>query len=270
MSWESKTDYCGLASGENATYIQIKASNKNASSQYLEKLGQHGDIRARKLYGDKNAQPSCEYVIKKAGDIIIQIGKVTTVDGERFALQQVVYTTGAGSEPTLTATSVRIEDTTDGEDRMFEEIELHVNPEETAQTLLFWRGESDEDKVVPVIQVTGAGNEVTGSTCTISGTVSPHNVNGDPVASGVHSGKIEVALTVGQYGETAPTFSIPNDDAAGMDNFVDIYDESDPPLFEISQQKSPNDPDSDMPEWSVQATVPLRICPPDSGSGSGS
>ncbi len=228
MSWESKTDYCGLASGGNATYIQIKGANENRSSQYLEKLGQNGAIAATKLYGTNNASPSCEYTIKKAGDITVQIGKVTTVDGKRYALQQVVYTSAAGSEPTLTATSVQIESTTDGEDRMFEAVTLHVDPEETAQVVL------------SAATVSGTSCEITGSTCTISGTVSPHTVNGDPVASGVHSGKVEVDLTVGQYDSAAPTF------AAGTN-------------FELSQSPSMNDPDSDMPEWTAKFTKKLAI-----------
>lgn len=234
MSWESKTDYCGLASGGNATYIQIKGANENRSSQYLKKLGQEGEIVATKLYGTHNASPSCEYTIKKAGNITVQIGKVTTIDGNRYALQQVVLTTAAGSEPTLTATSVQIESTTDGEDRMFEAVTLAVNPEETAQVVL------------SAATVSGTSCEITGSTCTISGTVSPHTVNGDPVASGVHSGEVEVDLTVGQYGDTAPTF------AAGTN-------------FELSQSATVNDPDSDMPEWTAKFTKPLELA--SSGSG---
>ena len=237
MSWESKTDFCGLASGGNATYIQIKGSNENRSSQYLEKLGQNGEIKATKLYGTNNASPSCEYTIKKAGDIAVQIGKVTTVDGKRYALQQVVYTSAAGSEPTLTATAVQIESTTDGEDRMFEEVTLHVDPEETAQVTL------------SAATVSGSGCEITGATTTISGTVSPHTVNGDPVSSGVHSGKVEVDLTVGQYDSTAPTFT------AGTN-------------FELSQSATVNDPDSDMPEWTAKFTKPLELYVASSGNGS--
>lgn len=230
MSWDSKTDYCGLGDG---IILQIKSSNENASSSYLEKLGQQGAIVATKLYGDKNAQPTCEYAIKKSGTVIVQIGKVTVVDGKRYALQSVVFGTSAGGEPTVSATAVRIEDTTDGEDRKFEEVSVHVSPEETAQVHL------------SAATVTGASCEITATTTTISGTVSPHTVNGDPVASGVHSGKVEVDLTVGQYGATAPTF------AAGRD-------------FELSQSPTCNDPDSDFPEWTAKVTKPLAF--PSSGT----
>ena len=153
------------------------------------------------------------------------------------AVQQVVYTSAAGSEPTLTATSVQIESTTDGEDRMFEEVTLHVDPEETAQVTL------------SAATVSGSGCEITGATTTISGTVSPHTVNGDPVSSGVHSGKVEVDLTVGQYDSTAPTFT------AGTN-------------FELSQSATVNDPDSDMPEWTAKFTKPLELYVASSGNGS--
>ena len=226
MSWEAKKDYCGLGDG---TVLVLKTSNENASSSYLEKLGQNGNIVATKLYGDKNAQPTCEYVIKSAGNVSVQIGKVTTVDSKRYALQSVVFGTTAGGEPTVSATAVRIEDSTDGVDKMFEAVTVAVSPEETAQVHL---------SAATLSESTGC--EITAATTTISGTVSPHTVNGDPVSSGVHSGKIEVELTVGQYNATAPTF------AAGTG-------------FELSQAPSCNDPDSELPEWTAKVTKPLAF-----------
>ena len=104
MSWELKKDYCGLGGGASPV-LKVKSANKNASSQFLEKLGQDGAIAFSKLYGDKNASPSNEYTILKAGTITVQIGKVTTVDGERYALQSVVVKKTAGGEPTVTSTS---------------------------------------------------------------------------------------------------------------------------------------------------------------------
>ena len=108
MSWEAKQDYCGLASGNNPV-LKVKSDTPNNSSSWLEKLGQDGTIAATKLYGTKNASPSNEYTILKAGDITVQIGKVTTVEGKRYALQSVVYKKTAGGEPTLNATAVRID-----------------------------------------------------------------------------------------------------------------------------------------------------------------
>ena len=60
MSWELKKDYCGLGGGASPV-LKVKSANKNASSQFLEKLGQDGAIAFSKLYGDKNASPSNEY-----------------------------------------------------------------------------------------------------------------------------------------------------------------------------------------------------------------
>ena len=221
MSWESKPDFCGLG----GDILKVKSANPNNSSQYLEKLGQDGSIAATKLYGTKNASPSNEYVILKAGTITVQIGKVTTVDNKRYALQSVTVKKTAGGEPTVSATAVRIEDTTDGEDQMFETVTLNVDPEETAEF------------AIGTNPVSGNDCEVTEVTTTVSGTVSPHNVNGDPVASGVHSGKVEVDVTVGQYGETDPTFA---DNLGGGSG------------FEKSAIENPDEPDSDMPSWTVK------------------
>ena len=226
MSWELKPDFCGLG-GE---FLKVKSANPNNSSQYLEKLGQNGAIAATKLYGTKNASPSNEYTILKAGDIVVQLGKVTIVDGKRYALQSVAVKKTAGGEPTVSATAVRIEDTTDGEDQMFEAVTLHVDPEETAEF------------AIGTNPVSGDDCEVTDVTTTVSCTVSPHTVNGDPVASGVHSGKVEVDVTVGQYGENEPAFADDLGSGSG---------------FEKSAIENPDEPDSDMPSWSVKYTKPL-------------
>lgn len=221
MSWELKTDFCGLG-GE---ILKVKSANPNNSSQYLEKLGQDGSIVATKLYGTKNASPSNEYVILKAGTITVQIGKVTTVDGKRYALQSVTVKKTAGGEPTVSATAVRIEDTTDGKDQMFEAVKLNVDPEETAEF------------AIGTNPVSGDDCEVTEVTTTVSGTVSPHTVNGDPVASGVHSGKVEVDVTCGQYGAGEPEFADDLGSGSG---------------FEKSAIENPDEPDSDMPSWTVK------------------
>lgn len=229
MSWESKPDFCGLGGGTSPV-LKVKSANPNNSSQYLEKLGQNGAIAATKLFGTKNASPSNEYTILKAGDIVVQIGKVTTVDGKRYSLASVAVKKTAGGEPTVSATAVRIEDTTDGEDQVFEAVTLHVDPEETAEF------------AIGTNPVSGDDCEVTEVTTTVSGTVSPHAVNGDPVASGVHSGKVEVDITVGQYGENEPAFA---DDLGSSSG------------FEKSAIENPDEPDSDLPSWTVKYTKPL-------------
>ena len=227
MSWESKPDYCGLGGGTSPV-LKVKSANKNASSQFLEKLGRDGAIAATKLYGDKNASPSNEYTIRKSGTISVQIGKVTTVGGERYALQSVVVKKTAGGEPTVSATAVRIEDTTDGADQMFAAVTLNVDPEDTA------------DFAIGTDPVSGTDCEVTEVTTTVSGTIDPHTVNGDPVASGVHTGKVEVDITVGQYGDDEPEFA--DDMGSG---------------FEKSAVENPDDPDSDLPSWTVKYEKPL-------------
>jgi len=228
MSWESKTDYCGLGDG---TVLKVKSANLNGSSQYLEKLGQDGAIAATKLYGTKNASPSNEYVILSSGNITVEIGKVTTVDNKRYALQSVSVKRSAGGEPTVSATCVRIEDTSDGSDQKFAAVTLHVDPEEVA----------DFPISIGNGTVSGTDCEITDVTTDVSGTVTPHTVNGDPVASGVHSGKVEVSVTVGQYGATVPTAAATGGNTG----------------FEKSQELTVDDPDSDLPSWTVKYTKTL-------------
>lgn len=222
MSWETKQDYAGLSGG----LLKVKESDPGRSSQFLEKLGQDGSIAATKLYGEKSGSASTTYTILKAGKLTVQPGKVTTVGSERYALQQVVYTKSAGGEPTLTATSVRIEDTTDGVDQMFEEVEIDVSPEETA------------DFCIDCATVSGDECEVTEVATTIGCTVSPHTINGDPVASGVHSGKVEVEITIGQYGDAEPTVEAKQG-------------------WEVAQKPQGGDPDSDMPSLTAKVMKPL-------------
>lgn len=222
MSWETKQDYAGLA-GE---LLKVKESDPGRSSQFLEKLGQHGTIAATKLYGEKSGTPSTTYTILKAGKLKIQPGKVTTVGTERYALQNVVYTKGAGNEPTLVANSVRIEDTKVGDEQLFEEVEIDISPDETAEFC------------IDCATVGGTGCEVTEVATTVGCTVNPHTINGDPVASGVHTGKIEVDITIGQYGDAEPTVEAEQG-------------------WEVAQKPQGGDPDSDMPSLTAKVMKPL-------------
>ena len=226
MSWETKKDYAGLA----GDLLKVKESDPGRSSQFLEKLGQNGTIAATKLYGEKSGTASTTYTIIKAGKLKIQPGKVTTVDSERYALQNVVYTKSAGGEPTLVANSVRIEDTTDGVDQMFEEVEIDIDPEETAEFC------------IDCATVSGSGCEVTEVATTVGCTVNLHTINGDPVASGVHTGKIEVDITIGKYGDAEPTVEAKQG-------------------WEVAQNPQGADPDSDMPSLTAKVMKPLAKAP---------
>ena len=223
MSWESKTDYCGIA----ATNLLVKSSTENRSGQYLEKLGQDGAIAVTKPFGTENATPSNEYVISGALSLSVQPGKVTTVSQKRYALQSVSVKTGAGIEPTVSASSVQIESTSDGVDAKFEAVSLSLSPEEIAQQV-----------IAGAFTLSGTGCELVETQTDVSCTVSPHTKNGDPVASGVHTAHVTVQVTIGQYGTTVPTLT------AGTG-------------WDISSPLTCDDPDADMPTWTATLSKPI-------------
>lgn len=225
MSWDSKTDYCGL---EVANKLEIKSSSMNRSGQYLEKPGASGAIVATKAYGIVDS-PSCEYVVKAANSFqagAIKLGAVTTVESKRYALASFTYSNGADQEPTFSASSVQIETTTDGSTRTFDCPAFSISPDEAAEI------------IASAAELSGTGCELQKCTLTCSANVKPHTKNGDPVASDVTMGKATVDLEILQTSTTAPTI------AAGTG-------------WEVSSPLTCDDPDADFPTWKATLTKKL-------------
>lgn len=225
MSWDSKTDYCGLAV---ANKIVIKSSNENRSGQYLERAGGSGAICATKPYGSL-AAPSCEYAIQAANSFAagaIKLGAVTTVDAKRYALRSFHYENGADQEPVFSGTAQEIEATTDGTTRTFDMIEFAVSPDEAAAI------------VASAATLGGSGCELIKCALDASCSVKTHTVNGTPVASDITMGKVTVQLTILQTSTTAP------DVTAGSG-------------WDISSPLTCEDPDADLPTWTCALSKPL-------------
>ena len=224
MSWESKQDYAGLAS---ETAVTIKAVTVNTSGQYLEKPGHNGDIAATKAFGTVSA-PSCEYAIAASHTYSgVKLGSLVTVDSVKFALESIHYETGADSEPTLAAVAKQVASTaSDASVNTFAVPSFTVKPDEIAEDPL------------SAFDLSGELCELTKCTVDISCSVKVHTVNGDPVAHDVTMGRIQVALTIGQYGTAEPTVTA----KTGWD---------------ISAPLSCTDPDADMPSWTVTLSKPL-------------
>ena len=229
MSWDNKTDYCGLAV---ANTLLCKGANNNNNGQYLQKPGSSGAIAATKPYGPE-ASPSCEYIILKdytfaAGDI--KLGAVTTVgtgaNAKRYALEQFQYENGADAEPTFTAQSKEIEASSDGTQRTFDVPSFSISPDEAAAMIM------------SAGTIGGTGCELTKCTLTASCSVKPHKKNGVTLASDVTMGQLTVAVEILQRGDTEPTLT------AGTG-------------WDISAPLSCNDPDSDFPVWSATLAKPL-------------
>ena len=225
MSWNSKTDYCGLAVEGK---IILKSATQNRTGQYLEKPGSKSAICATKPFGAASA-PSCDYAIKgsksfAAGDI--KLGAVTTVDGTRYALASVRYECGADTEPTYTGTAQEIEATSDGTQRTFDVPAFSISPDEAAEIIM------------SAAPLTGTGCELTRCTMEASAYIKLHTVNGVIVSSDVTAGHVVVSLEILQSGDTEPTVTA----GSGWD---------------ISSPLTCTDPDADFPTWSCELTKPL-------------
>ena len=223
MSWDSKTDYCGLAVADK---LIIKSSNENRSGQYLERAGQSGAIVATKPYGVL-AAPSCDYTVQAANTFsTIKLGAVTTVDSKRYALQSVHYENGADQEPVFSATAQEIEASSDGTTRTFDALSFATSPDEAAAMLC------------SAATVGGTGCELIKCVLDQSCQVKNHTVNGDPVASDVTMGKATVQLTILQTSTTEPSVT------AGTG-------------WDISSPLTCEDPDADLPVWTCTLSKPL-------------
>lgn len=224
MSWDSKTDFCGLAV---TGAIVCKSANHNRSGQYLEKAGQSGAICATQAFG-KDAKPSCEYAIQTAHTYSsLKLGAVTVLDDERFALESVHYETAADAEPSLSATAQLVDDSSDGTTRTFDVPAFSVSPDEAAAIVL------------SAATVEGSDVEVVKSTFEASCSVKPHRVNGTAIASDVTMGRMTVQLEILQHGSAAPAVT----PGTGWD---------------LSSPLTCNDPDSDYPVWSCTLSKPLE------------
>ena len=224
MSWETKTDYCGLA---DASLLQIKSATMNRTGQYLEKIGANASIKATKAYGSA-ASPNCEYAIVGSGTVTgKRLGTVTTVDGKKYALASIHYENAAGAEPKFTATCREIESgAADSSCSHFDIPDFAISPAEVAEILM------------EAFTLSGDGCELTKCSIDIECTVNVHTVNGAIVASDVHSGRARVSATIGQYGEVEPSVTA----SAGWD---------------VSAPLTCSDQDSDLPEWTVTLSKPL-------------
>lgn len=251
MSWEAKTDYCGLAidtagnNGQGADHsLPVKSATEGRQSQYLEKHGRLGDYKATKVFGNR-ASPSNTYTV--AGEVTISgkaLGTVNTVDTKKYALESVKWSTGADAEPTFDATAQQV--AVDAATRnTFRIPDFKISPDHVAQIPAFkWASDGD---FVPAFSLpegtqqapVNVGVELTQVSGEISCSVKTNDKNGDPKAHDVTNGHIVLQLTLGQYGEQVPMIT----PATGWD---------------ISAPKTVDDPDSDTPTWTCTLTHPLE------------
>ena len=239
MSWASKPDYCGISV---ANKLLVKSVSLNNSGQYLEKHGQNGAYAATKPFGVR-AAPTNTYVLVDDVELVgkhLGVVKQTPADtGQKYARESFSWTTGADEEPTVSATAVEVDSgasLTSTETNRFSVPTFSLSPDHVAQIPEFqWR--TNEPADVP-FELSGSGCELLKCNGEMSCTIKTNDRNGDPKAHDVTNGHIVINITIAQYGDTEPT--------------VNVYSG-----WDISSPLTCEEPDSDMPTWTMALSRPL-------------
>ena len=237
MSWETKEEYCGLAIDDK---LICKSANVNTTGQYLEKHGKNGAYAATKPFGVRSA-PANAYTIADSFTLTgAKLGSVEEVDDKSYALEKISFSTGADQEPTFDATAQQVEDNA-SLGNYFAVPEFSLTPDHVAQipSFKFPVPQGQTATSVAAFALTGTGCELTKCDGEISCSVKTNDKTGLPKAHDVTNGHIVLSLTIGQYGDTVPTVA----PATGWD---------------ISSPLTCDDPDSDMPTWTMQLTHKLE------------
>ena len=244
MSWETKEDHCGLAIEDK---LPVKSANTNTTGQYLEKHGRLGSYAATKAFGVRGA-PSNTYTVADSFTLEdAKLGAVNDKTGKPYALESIKFSTGADQEPTFEASAKEVEE--DGETTNYFAVpEFSLSPDHVAQipSFKFPAASGQTAQSVAAFSLpTGtqqapknAGCELTKCDGEISCSVKTNDKTGLPQSHDVTNGHIVLNLTIGQYGDQAPEVT----PAAGWD---------------VSSPLTCDDPDSDMPTWTMSLTHPL-------------
>lgn len=106
MAFAAKKDYVGLARAG----LTLKSNGQNGTNSVLEIPGADGSIIGDEIFGHIR-NPTCQYAITGLTELSgISLGKVYGTNDKPYAISRLKISTGAGSEPTLEADSVQIED----------------------------------------------------------------------------------------------------------------------------------------------------------------
>ena len=194
MSFKSKVDYFGLAK-EGA--VVVVSANEGKSAQTVEAAGQDGSIVASEVFGETMA-PSCDYKLKAAMEFTAQaplkIGDVMTVDEKKFVRTNLSISTGAGSEPTVSASGEQVND--DAVTGCYFAIPAFKLLTKHHAQILF-----------SAFELTGDGCHLTGANYTLSANLAKATKEGVCLAFDVTNGRIEAKVTVKQCGTAAPTLT---------------------------------------------------------------
>lgn len=194
MAFATKTDFTGLAAKSNGALL-LRDDNPNHSNEVYEDTGTDGSIIVTEPYGE-DAAPTNNFALAKDLSLAVKLGAITTVNSQKFALEQIVITTTGGSAPTISANSQLVEsDASDATSCFYDVGTLTLLKRHHAQILL------------NAFSFTGTGCELTTTTTTIRCTISKDKVVGAVVSSDPVSGQITVTGEILATGTAEPVIT---------------------------------------------------------------
>lgn len=193
MAFVSKKDYCGLAVEGK---LVCAGDQMGASSSDVTAIDDGGSVVAfTNVAGGKSAtnQYDVKADVEFSGTNAIKIGKVNTVDGEKFMLSGVAFTTSAGAVPSFSASATDVEPgaTTDE----VYEVPAFTLPKKHKAAFVFTEATVGGEKCALI----GTSYSI-GATPTVD-----RDELGAPISSGISGCAITVTANIQQGGTAEPT-----------------------------------------------------------------
>ena len=98
MAFATRIDYFDQAA--NAVIELVASAANKAYAVNLTGPSERGDVIARDLGGLREA-PTCDFVVKKAGDLDIELGAISTITTSTYCLLGLSIATKAATAPTV-------------------------------------------------------------------------------------------------------------------------------------------------------------------------
>lgn len=182
MAFSAKKDWLGLEA-QYSTSIKLRSNGQNASNQVLEIPGSDGSIIGDEIYGHVKA-PNCEYAIIGTGTLSgLNLGQAYNDGDIKFAVSKLHITTGAGTEPVVTADGVQLELSASRSICVYPMDSIEISPARHARTFGAFTYVESTNLALQQSEFDAAAN------------VAPATINGTPIASDATAGVETVAAT---------------------------------------------------------------------------
>jgi hypothetical protein len=198
MSFKNKIDWFGLA--KEGTNLVAVSESDGASAQTVDVPDDKGSFAVTTMFGESVA-PSVDYKLKGTfkqlgnNEADIKLGQVATANEKTVALASITINTGAGSEPTVSASGEQVQDGATAE-CVYEIPPFELTTRHHAQILF------------DAFQLSGDGCYLQTANYTIEGSLVKATKDGVCLAFDIIEGKIEAQITIAQVGEEKPLLTL--------------------------------------------------------------